>query len=272
MTGPGKAPGGAATARPRAARVGPVFVAYALAFVGIVALNLVALAIIHEMHPELPEHEVSLLALLAGSLATSTALVMTLAATVRPLDAQRLRLMPGRESGAALALIIIGTLALGQALGSATEVTGLAGRGAQAEIRRLLEGTTGADLFAAVLVIGPIAGAAEEIFFRGFMQTALSAAWRPGTAVAVAALAFAALHLEPLYATVALVIGLWLGTVARWTGRALPAVAAHVVNNVVFTILTALGLSLDGVRLNLIAGGISLLGFVAVVVALRRRF
>jgi len=90
--------------------------------------------------------------------------------------------------------------------------------------------------------------------------------------VAVAALAFAALHIEPLHATLALVLGLWLGTVARWTGSALPAVAAHVVNNVVFTILTALGLSLDGVRLNLIAGGISLLAFVAVVVALRRRF
>src|SRR5262247_414242 len=167
MTSPGKSPDGAATPPPSAARVWPVFVAYALAFVGIVALNLVALAIIHEMHPELPEYEVSLPALLAGSLATSTALLMTLAATVRPLDAQRLRLLPGRETGSVLALIIIGTLALGQALGSATEVTGLAGRGALAEIRRVLEGTTGSDLFAAVLVIGPIAGAAEEIFFRG---------------------------------------------------------------------------------------------------------
>lgn len=270
MTGPERSPNGAATPPP-APPVWPVFVAYLLAFIGIVALNLVALAVVRDLFPELPEHEISLPALLAGGLASSTALMITLAAIVRPFDHRRVRLLPGRETGPALALIIVGTLALGQALDSATAVAGLAGRGAMAEIRQVLEGASGPDLFAAVLIIGPIAGAAEELFFRGFMQTALGAVWRPGVAVAVTALAFAALHVEPIHATLALALGLWFGTVALWTGSVLPAVTAHVVNNIVFTILTALGLTIGGVGPNLIVGGCSALAFVAAAVALRRR-
>jgi len=122
-----------------------------------------------------------------------------------------------------------------------------------------------------VLVIGPLAGAAEEIFFRGFMQTALRAAWRPGAAVTVTAVAFALLHIEPIHATLALALGLWLGAVTERTGSALPAVAAHVVNNVVSTILTAQGLEIQGVRLNLAVGGLCAAAFVAAAVALRRQ-
>ncbi|MGH7390265.1 MAG: lysostaphin resistance A-like protein, partial [Candidatus Rokuibacteriota bacterium] len=203
-------------------------------------------------------------------LASSIALVLTLVATVRPLDARRVRLVPGRETGPMLVLIIVGTLALGQALDSATAIAGLANRGAMAEIRRALEGAAGADLFAAVLVIGPIAGAAEEIFFRGFMQTALVAVWRPAVAVAVTAAAFALLHVEPIHATLALALGLWFGAVTERAGSALPAVAAHVVNNAVFTLLTALSVTIEGVGPNLAAGGGSAIVFVAAALALRR--
>ena len=252
MTAPEESPD-AATTPPRAPRVWPVFVIYLLAAVGIVAVSVVALPIVHALYPDLPEREISLPTLLAGGLATATALMMTLLAAVRPLDAQRLRLLPGRETGLTLGLVIVGTLALGQMLSSATVLAGLDGKGAMVEIRRAL------------------AGAAEEIFFRGFMQTALRAAWRPGAAVTVTAVAFALLHIEPIHATLALALGLWLGAVTERTGSALPAVAAHVVNNVVSTILTAQGLEIQGVRLNLAVGGLCAAAFVAAAVALRRQ-
>jgi len=256
---------------PEPPRLWPVFAAYVLAFVGIVAFNLVALSVVHELYPELPEREMSLPALLAGGFASAMALLVTLLAAVRPFDPRRLRLLPGRETGPVLVLIIAGTLALGQTLDSATVLAGLAERSAMADIRRVLEGAAGGELFAAVLVIGPVAGAAEEIFFRGFMQTALAAVWRPRTAVIVSALAFALLHVEPVHAVLALALGLWFGAVTERTGSVLPAAVAHVVNNVLYTLLTALALSIDGVRPNLLAGALALAVFVAAVAVLRRR-
>lgn len=248
-----------------------MFVIYLIAVVGILAFSLVAVALVHGLYPDLPEQDIALPMLLVGSLAASAALVMTIAVAVRPLDAQRLRLLPGHETGMALVLVIVGTLALGQVLGSATAIAGLDGVGTMAEIRRVLAGARGSDLFAAVLVIGPIAGAAEEIFFRGFMQTALRAAWRPPVAVTVTAVAFALPHIEPIHMTLALALGLWLGAVTERTGSALPAVAAHVVNNAVSALLTAQGLDVQGLRLNLAVGGLSAAVFVAAVAALRRQ-
>jgi membrane protease YdiL (CAAX protease family) len=135
--------------------------------------------------------------------------------------------------------MIVGTLALGQILDSATMLAGLANKGAMAVIRRAIEGAAGPELFAAVVIIGVLAGSAEEVFFRGYMQTRLRERWPPAVAVVVTSVAFGLLHLEWLHAAMALALGLWLGFVTERAGSALPAIAAHVVNNVVFTVLTA---------------------------------
>ena len=71
------------------------------------------------------------------------------------------------------------------------------------------------------------------------MQTRLRERWPPALAVAVTSVAFGLLHLEWLHAALALALGLWLGFITERAGSALPAIAAHVVNNVVFTVLTA---------------------------------
>jgi membrane protease YdiL (CAAX protease family) len=246
-----------------APRLRTVFAAYALAVVSVVTLSLLAAAVLRTLHPELDDTELfdSLPGLLAGALASSAALGLTLLAAARPLDPARLRLRPGRETGATLALMILGTLALGQALDSAVTLAGLAGRGTMAVIRRALEGTTGADLFAAVLIIGLVAGSAEEVFFRGYLQTTLRQRWGPAPAVVLAAGAFAVLHLEPLHVALSFALGLWFGFVTEQAQSALPAVAAHVVNNVVFTLLTALGVTVGGVGPNVVVGLASVLVF-----------
>jgi uncharacterized protein len=192
-------------------------------------------------YPDLSEREVfdGLPGLLAGGMASSAALLVTLLIVARPLEPKSLRLLPGRETADQLASMIVGTLALGQALDSATMLAGLGNRGAMAMIRRAIEGAAGPDLFAAVVVIGVLAGSAEEVFFRGYMQTRLSERWPPATAVVVTSLAFGLLHLEWIHATLALGLGLWLGFITQRAGSALPAVIAHVINNVVFTLLTA---------------------------------
>ena len=65
----------------------------------------------------------------------------------------------------------------------------LAGRITKANPRRVLETAVGPDLFGAVVVFGVIAGAAEELFFRGYMQTRLAEAWGPSRAIVVTAAA-----------------------------------------------------------------------------------
>ena len=222
-------------------RVWPVFAAYLLAAFSILSFSLVAAILMRAAFPEMSEREVleGLPGLLAFGTASSMALLATVLIVTRPIDPARLRLVPGRETGDQLAAMILGTLALGQALDSATILAGLANRGAMAVIRRAIEGAAGPELFAAVVVIGVLAGSAEEVFFRGYMQTRLRERWTPALAVVVTGAAFGLLHFEWVHAALALALGLWLGVITERAGSALPAIAAHVVNNVVFTVLTA---------------------------------
>ena len=241
-----------------APRVWPIFVAYLLAFVSIVSFSLVAAVMLRAAFPELSEREVfdGLPGILASAIASSAALLVTLLIVTRPVNPARLRLVPGRETGTQLGAMIVGTLALGQVLDSVAVLTGLANRGAMVVIRRAIQGATGPDLFAAVVVIGVLAGSAEEVFFRGYMQTRLRERFAPALAIVVTSAAFALLHLEWIHASMALALGFWLGFVTERAGSALPAVAAHVINNVLFTLLTALFGTLEERALNvaLLAG------------------
>jgi membrane protease YdiL (CAAX protease family) len=249
-----------------------IVAAYLLAFVSIVALSLMALLLVREMYPDVSDAELTrgLPALLAGGLASATALLLTIVLVTRPLDAAGLRLVPGRETGMSLGLMILGTLALGQALDSALALLGLANRGTMALIRRALEGAAGAELFLAVLVIGVIAGAAEEVFFRGYLQTGLRPHLSPAGAVVAASLGFALFHLEVVHGSVAFALGLWLGYVTERAGSALPAVACHVVNNSLFTLLTVFGVNVEGAGPNAALGAASLLVVAGCAVLLAR--
>lgn len=250
----------------------PVFLTYVLAFVGIVACTVVAAGVLRSLQPDLPDGEVfqGLPALLAGGLASSTALLATMLAAVRPLTPARLRLTPGRERGRDLLAIIVGTLALGQALDSIVSLTGLGRQGSMESIRQALEGAAGPDLFGAVVVIGLLAGSAEELFFRGYMQTALGERWPRRHAIVVTSACFGLLHLEWRHALLALALGLWLGTVTEVCGSVLPAMAAHVVNNGLFTVLTAGVGPTEGRGLNLGLLAVSVLAFAGCALWLRR--
>jgi membrane protease YdiL (CAAX protease family) len=224
-------------------RVWPVFAAWLLAFVAIVVFSAFAAAILAAMYPDVPPAALlrELPGLLAGASASSLALMLTLLLITRSFHPAQLRLLPGRETGRDLVVMILGMLALGQALDSLTVLVGLGRHGALWDARRTLAGIAGEELFVAVLVIGPVAGAAEELFFRGFMQTRLRERWPPRGAVLATAACFAIMHVEWLHALLAFALGLYLGFITELAGSALPAVASHVVNNMLFTLVTALG-------------------------------
>jgi membrane protease YdiL (CAAX protease family) len=232
-----------------------VFATYLAAVAGIFATTGVAVETLRSLYPDVPDAALirTLPGLLGLSLAASAGLLLTLLLAARPLDPARLRLRPGWETGATLAVMTLGLLALGQALESLAAVLGLADRGALGLIRHVLHGTGGLDLFGAVLVLGVFAGAAEEIFFRGFMQSRLREHWSPAAAVTATSAAFAALHLDlsAVHMVLALALGLYLGFVVEVSGSALPAIVCHVVNNTVYTLQTALGVGVVGREANL---------------------
>ena len=251
-----------------------VFATYIAAVAGILAASGLAIVTLKSIFPDTPDHALlqSLPALIAGSLASSFALVFTLLAIVQPATPAAMRLAPGWETGRALAVMVLGMLALGQSLDSLTWVLGLGERGTMAVVRRVLEGAVGPDLFGAVVVFGVIAGATEELFFRGYMQTRLAEAWGPVPAVLVSAACFGVLHVDVsgVHMALAFAMGLYLGFLVEHTGSVLPAVVCHVVNNVVFTLQTALGGTVQTWQTNAVVAAACLLLFVLCLAWLRR--
>jgi membrane protease YdiL (CAAX protease family) len=233
-------------------RVWPVFLAYVLAVFAIVLASLAALGALRAANPDVSDTELlaGAAGLIAGGLASSVALVLTVVLVNQPLDLAALRLRPGRETGPDLAAAVLGMLGLGQVLDSATTLAGLGRQGALPAIRSALTGLGGGELFLAVLVLGVLAGGAEELFFRGYMQTRLRAAWRAGPAIVATSGAFALLHVEWVHAAMALVLGVYLGALTERTGSALPAIVCHIANNSVFTVVTAAGGTVDDRRTN----------------------
>jgi membrane protease YdiL (CAAX protease family) len=250
-----------------------VFATYAAAVAGIFAVSGVAIVALVSAYPDVPEQTLlrSLPALLAGSVAASTALLLTIVLVVRPLEPATLRLQPGWESGRALGMMVIGILALGQSLDSVTTLAGLGDRTAMATIRSVLQQAAGADLFGAVIVIGVLAGTAEEIFFRGYMQTRLRQRWSAPVAIPVTSVCFSVLHVDPsgIHVVLAFALSLYLGFVAELTGSVLPAIVCHVVNNIVYTLQTALGGTVTDTRTNVVLAAVGAALFIAVISWLR---
>jgi membrane protease YdiL (CAAX protease family) len=86
-----------------------------------------------------------------------------------------------------------------------------------------------ADALVSVLVIAVLPGLCEELVMRGVLLPSLARAWRGSTAgpVALTALLFALIHLDPYRFGFTLALGLVLGWLRLATGSLWPSVVAH---------------------------------------------
>jgi membrane protease YdiL (CAAX protease family) len=89
-----------------------------------------------------------------------------------------------------------------------------------------------ADFAGLLLVFALVPAVSEELLFRGFLQSGIVRAYESGPkGVALGALVFAAFHLDPWRFPSLLVLGLFLGWLARAAGSLVPGMLAHALNN-----------------------------------------
>jgi len=111
--------------------------------------------------------------------------------------------------------------------------------------RALVDGFDVTRLFAGrplsqlVLIFGAavLAPVCEELAFRGHLLSALRLRWRTRDAIWLSALAFAAIHLDPVRFPALLFLGAVYGWMSWRTGSVWTAVVAHAVNNAAATAL-----------------------------------
>jgi uncharacterized protein len=83
----------------------------------------------------------------------------------------------------------------------------------------------------ALVLLAVIAPLTEEFVCRGWLMPALLDRWRPSPAIALTALIFGLMHLNPWQFFYAFYLGVWLGWVYVRTRSVWPCVAGHAVNN-----------------------------------------
>jgi membrane protease YdiL (CAAX protease family) len=152
------------------------------------------------------------------------------ALSARPLG-QRLGLWAGRLPAGDLALLVLGTAGMSHGVDGVLELSGLREKSSLAELEQLLAGARGPVLALAFLGIGIAPGIAEELLCRGLVQRGLEPLLGSVRAVAVAALLFGALHLDPVHAAGAACLGLYLGATAALADSVRASMLCHTANN-----------------------------------------
>ncbi|MDQ4094831.1 MAG: CPBP family intramembrane metalloprotease [Actinomycetota bacterium] len=89
-------------------------------------------------------------------------------------------------------------------------------------------------LFIVVVIIAPIL---EEIVFRGLLYRAIRARIGVASATVITALAFSAMHFQPLLLGVLFAFGVVLALVAEWSDSLYPPIVLHALNNSVAILL-----------------------------------
>ncbi|MFO0551819.1 MAG: CPBP family intramembrane glutamic endopeptidase [Polyangiaceae bacterium] len=237
------------TEPPPKPRVWPVFAGFFGAVVGVQLVGTIALVALVAARwgafaPGTPLDErvtacaFSPIGVVLSVLASATALsALALLLGAKPTRLERLRLGPGRRPAWHVAVGALGALALSGLCGAAASHVPQKSFALDLFDSTLSKlGTPG--LVLATAAIGLAAPVAEELFFRGFVQTRLAARWPRGLGVLISAVAFGVFHLDLVQGTVAAVLGIYLGWIVERTGSIRTSIAAHAVNNL-FAVLAA---------------------------------
>ncbi|HEY8122446.1 MAG TPA: CPBP family intramembrane glutamic endopeptidase [Myxococcota bacterium] len=143
---------------------------------------------------------------------------------------ERLGLLRGGLSAPRLLLGALGTLALSGALQFAVDALGLLPGSSLERLDSLASASAPSSPWLALAALGIAPGLGEELLFRGAIQRSLGralGAW----CVPIAALAFAALHADPVQSPAAFALGCYLGALGWVAASSWLPIACHIANN-----------------------------------------
>ncbi len=207
--------------------------------------------------------------LLYGALVSAAALAAVALLTARlqrePVVA-RLRLGPTRASLFGFLEVTGGLIALNLACATTSEMLGVRESSVMDAVAHTLQSPTPGRFVAALATLGVAPGLAEEVFFRGLLQSRLVASWGRWPGIVAASAAFGLIHLDPFQGSIAFVAGLFLGWAVERFGGVRPSIVAHVVNNSVVVTLDAFGSASD--RSRLVQWGVIAVGLAACVASI----
>lgn len=128
------------------------------------------------------------------------------------------------------------------------------------------------QILLAVVIIGIFAPAAEEIMFRGAVLGSLEKRG-PMKAVLLSALIFSLMHCNPVQTIHQFILGVILALLVLASGSVIPAIAVHIINNLLVIILPLIFPALGGsfefsLNLLIIFMGLSVLGAIGVILLL----
>ena len=195
-------------------------------------------------------------------------------ASLRPLPpgglARRLGLGPGVLPLRGVALLVLGTMALSNALEAAIALLGLEGIGTLAEMDAALAGADPLQVAFAAACLAAGAGVGEELFFRGLVQRSLEPRLGGAAAVVASAVLFGLAHTDRVHTPAAFALGLYLGSAAWLAGSVRASIACHVTNNALAVLGAAWGLRIPLAPRLVLAGGLAVAA-AALVAAFRLR-
>jgi membrane protease YdiL (CAAX protease family) len=149
----------------------------------------------------------------------------------RPRD--RLRWVSARTSPLVLLPMVLGTLAVSEAGDALIALTHWQGSFTLPMLSKAIRGSSSLEFALLLVMAGAVAPVAEEIFFRGYMQTRLVERWGRWRGILFAAACFGILHFDPVHTPLAFLLGIFLGWVAEIAGSIRPSILAHSVNNII---------------------------------------
>lgn len=144
--------------------------------------------------------------------------------------AERLHWRPRRVRALDVLLLTCAVVALGHGVGALVAMSGL-WSGTLKDLDEAVRTFSGVGLVL-LLIPGALgAGLCEEMLFRGVLQPRLTQRFGPAPGIGVSALAFGAMHLDPLHTPMAFLMGLLIGWAAWRSGTIVTGVLAHALNN-----------------------------------------
>jgi membrane protease YdiL (CAAX protease family) len=155
--------------------------------------------------------------------------------------AESLSLGPSTLRARHIAAVALATFAAGVVYGQVTDMFGYGDVGVLAQITKSIREASWLAWAVSTLGLALVPGLAEELFFRGFIQTRAQVRWGKPTGIVVAALLFGLFHLDPKQGLYAALVGLLLGWVATRAKSIRPSMVAHGISNFIGLTMAKLG-------------------------------